>query len=419
MADSEKAEVVARRRVIEDFVSENLLTEAFNALQDLCRDYAAELRPAVLALRNEYEDFVAARRAGQVTARTTLYFQKEILALSERIEAQSAVSGGQGGVDAKGVSVADRPVVVRCSNVSRRFAKGNFRLENLSVELREGEITGIVGRNASGKTTLLRLMMGDLFPDSGEVQFPLWTEAQANRRPDWVAIKKDIAYVPQLPGEWTGPLRQNLNYMVSATQQSLAQRRALIDWNVARYEMKRYEHATWNALSGGYKIRFELVRALVMQPKLLILDEPLAYLDVIARQRFLEDLRTIASSVVQPIPIVVTSQHLNEIEAVADQMILLNDGKCQFSGPVAGIGGLYGHKMIEIAVKATRHDVEAALTGVTIFAMERSLEGFILSLDRDEDSARVFSRLSAAFGDRFTTFNDISRSSRGLLSAEV
>ncbi len=91
---------------------------------------------------------------------------------------------------------------------------------------------------------------------------------------------------------------------------------------LARYGLQEYQNAQWDEISGGYKIRFELARALVAQPKLLLLDEPLAYLDVITRQRFLIDLRAIASSLENPIPIVVTSQHLYEIEAIADQLVI-------------------------------------------------------------------------------------------------
>ena len=422
MAEAERLDDIAdRRRVIEDFIADNLLTEAFNALQDFARDYAEDMRRPILTARIAYESFLADRRAGRPHARTMVDFQRDILTLCEKTEtaAEHPAAG-----PATATSVApEHAVVVHCTDISKKYRKGPFRLEPLSLTLRAGEITGIVGRNASGKTTLLRLMMGDILPDTGQISFPAWTAEPASpEKPgkiDWVRLRREIAYVPQFPGEWVNPARQTLNYIGAATGLTAPQIAERIEWNLSRYEMKRFESASWNELSGGYKIRFELVRALISNPRLIVLDEPLAYLDVVARQRFLEDLRSIASSLDRPVPIVVTSQHLSEIEAVADQMILINDGKCLFSGPIGEIESFYPHRMVEIAVRATRQDVEAALAGVPIYAMQKSLEGFILSLDRREDLPRIFARLTAAFGPRFTMFSDITRSSRALLSEEV
>ena len=128
--------------------------------------------------------------------------------------------------------------------------------------------------------------------------------------------------------------------------------RELIDWHIERYGLAQYEDAIWDEISGGYKIRFELVRALISTPRLLVLDEPLAYLDVMARQEFLRNLSAVATSLEAPVPTIITSQHIYEIEAVADQMILLDDGKCLYAGPQAEIGSHVPSRMIEITIRA-------------------------------------------------------------------
>jgi len=300
-------------------------------------------------------------------------------------------------------------------DVRKQYKASAFSLDPLSFDLRIGEITGIVGRNASGKTTLLRILMGELKPDGGKVTYP----RISHNADDWGNIKRQIAFVPQLPDKWHGTLRHNLNFVAAMHAEKHQNVREIIDWAVARYELQRYEHATWDEISGGYKIRFELVRALVSQPRLLVLDEPLAYLDVIARQRFLRDLQTIAASAANPIPIVVTSQHLNEIEAVADQMILLDSGVLRYCGPLAGIAAAAKHRMMEISLVASRDETAMALDGLGMTNLEPTMEGFILAFPKTVDPVQVFQRLRAAFGERCSAVRDITGSARSLMTEAV
>jgi ABC-type multidrug transport system ATPase subunit len=162
--------------------------------------------------------------------------------------------------------------------------------------------------NASGKTTLLNLILGRLRPEEGHIAYPaLGVNAS------WAKIKSRLASVDQLPERWYGSLRHNLNHTAAAFGVLGKSNEELVNWYVHRYGLHEFADATWDEISGGFKIRFELVRALLSKPELLVLDEPLAYLDIVTQQLFLSDLRSIASSIENPTPIVVTSQHLHEI----------------------------------------------------------------------------------------------------------
>lgn len=330
-------------------------------------------------------------------------------------------TASQGGLDNlrrhyfKTLRKDDELLACSSKNITRKYARGGFSLNPISLDLRAGEITGIVGRNASGKTTLLKLLMGEIKPDAGELTFPSLTRTGKG----WNHIKNQIGYVSQLPDKWQGRLRHNLNFVAAANAQKGQDVSEIVDWNVSRYDLERYADATWDEISGGYKIRFELVRALVSQPKLLFLDEPLAYLDVVARQRFLKDLETIATSIQAPIPIVITSQHLSEIEAIADQMVLLDDGVCKFAGPIEGIGEMLPDCMVEISLRTDRTNLEAALSGTNLRRMERTMEGFILAFPKGVNQGEIFQRLHAAFGGEFTAFRDISNSARALMSEDL
>ena len=305
----------------------------------------------------------------------------------------------------------DNFVVFQCRDLARKYEHGSFRLGPISLELRAGEITAIVGRNASGKTTFLRLVNGELQPDSGHLTYPMLQSVGD----DWLTVKSKVAFVPQLPERWYGRLRNNLNFVAATYGARGVANQELVDWQLARYGLQDYENAQWDEISGGYKIRFELARALVAQPKLLLLDEPLAYLDVITRQRFLIDLRAIASSLENPIPIVVTSQHLYEIEAIADQLVILDDGKCAFAGRLEDIAKNATRVVIEISLRAAKSDVVECMQDFALQGIEETIEGFILVLPDGTSHEALFTALRRRFGNELYSYRDISRSTRSLM----
>jgi ABC-type multidrug transport system ATPase subunit len=296
------------------------------------------------------------------------------------------------------------------TEISRRHGRTGFFLHPISCELRAGQITGVVGMNASGKTTFLRILLGELRKDSGEIRY----FGMAGRKTNWLEIKGAIGYVPQLPGRWPGRLLHNLNHTAAAYGKTGRKNVEIIDDYVHRYGLYDYRDATWDEISGGFKIRFELVRALLSEPKLLILDEPLAYLDIVTQQIFLHDLVTIADSLENPIPIpiVVTSQHLYEIEAIADRMIILDDGHCLFSGPVAEIPTSEDYHIFEVSASIDKSNLLEDLRAVGLTDLEKTATGWILIFKKQKTRAEVSQAIVDKLNDSLVYFRDISRSTR-------
>ena len=210
--------------------------------------------------------------------------------------------------------------VVKATNIGKVYkSKGvKFCLSPLSLELKLGEITAVVGENGNGKTTLLRMLAGDLAISEGELSYPLLME---NGRKDWYSRKQKIAYLPQELPKWYGSVLNNLHFTATIHgikgNENIDQVNKIID----RLGLQEYRKAKWSEISSGYKTRFSLARALLSKPNLLIFDEPLANLDVKAKEELIKDLRNIVSLQRYPLTAIISSQDLDKVESIADKII--------------------------------------------------------------------------------------------------
>jgi ABC-2 type transport system ATP-binding protein len=120
---------------------------------------------------------------------------------------------------------------------------------------------------------------------------------------------------------------ENLQFTASCYGYSPEENEVIVELIIARLGLRKFRNHSWKSLSSGYKMRFELARMLLRKPKILLIDEPLANLDILAQQTVLEDFKSIAKSAFRPIGIVLSSQQLYEVEKTSDQVIFLKQGK--------------------------------------------------------------------------------------------
>lgn len=246
------------------------------------------------------------------------------------------------------VEVQEEQVVCRVDNLEKTFASNNFfKLSNISLELKSGEITGVVGENGNGKTTLLKLIAGKLAPTHGTISFPYLGPCST----DWRIIKKYMAYIPQSLRPWSGSLRKNLSLAASLKGLRGDRNTEEVEYIIYRLGLEKYLDLSWSQISGGYKTRFELARMLIWGPQILVLDEPLANLDINAQMVFLHDIVDLASSLRSPIAVIVSSQHLHEIESVATNILFLENGLIKHYGPLGAINKNSKKLIFEIAGK--------------------------------------------------------------------
>ncbi len=252
-------------------------------------------------------------------------------------------------------------VVLTAKDVVKNYRSSRFRMTADHLELRLGEITGLVGENATGKTTLLKILAGELAPDKGIVSYPLFDPKDHK---DWTDLKMRIAYVPQELTAWEGSLLTNLAFEAARHGIKGQKNKDAVEYIIQRLGLALHTDKSWTELSGGYKLRFALAKALIWQPQLLILDEPLAYLDIKTQSIVLSDLRNMAKSLKNPLAILISSQHLHETESVADQMWFMRDGALENLGSTKDFNRNRDYNLFELSCTVSFMQFNKALAGL-------------------------------------------------------
>lgn len=242
--------------------------------------------------------------------------------------------------------------VIQAVDITKTYNNNGFKLGPVSLSINKGNVYGLVGENGNGKTTLLRILAKELYPSSGSMSHRFDNEVR-----DDFKLRTQLVYIPQRTATWYGSLKDNLKFVLSSYGVSAQENETRVLMMIARLGLWNYKHLKWSELSSGYKMRFELARTLLRQPELLLLDEPLANLDVLAQQVILEDLKSICSSINNPIALILSSQQLYEVEKVSDKVIFLKNG--QYTDNNASEVEVENQLIIEIDTTATREELLA------------------------------------------------------------
>jgi ABC-2 type transport system ATP-binding protein len=306
-------------------------------------------------------------------------------------------------------------LVFEGNGISKRYTSGGspFFLQPVDIHLRVGELTGVVGENGNGKTTLLRVIAGELKSDSGQMKFPVL----GVKPEDWYGIKNQIAFIPQRIPKWRGSLIDNLRFYASIHGIRGEENEKQVNYILNRIGLNRFRNLKWSEISSGYRLRFELAKMLMWRPKLLILDEPLANLDINAQQLLLQDLKYIAKSIRHPLSIILSSQNLHEVESVSDNIIFIKRGQTIFSGAQKSFGLERQVNNFELGGNFSREDLVKALSAVPGIKIEDSGTVFMIT-SPVELSSEEFLNTLLLNGIRISYFRDISLSTRKLFQKD-
>ncbi|QRM54183.1 ATP-binding cassette domain-containing protein [Sinorhizobium sp. BG8] len=243
--------------------------------------------------------------------------------------------------------------VARLTDVAKRFAADAApALDSISGTIRGGEITGLVGPDGAGKTTLIRLMTGLMLPDNGEVSV-----LGFDTRRDPASIQAAIGYMPQRFGLYEDlSIRENLDLYADLRGLPPRERPAIYDELLTFTDLARFTTRLAGKLSGGMKQKLGLACALLKKPRLLLLDEPGVGVDPISRRELWAMVENLTK---EGIGVVWSTAYLDEA-AACDRVLLLNQGKLLFSGPPAELTGRVENRVYRVTATTGRRRQELA-----------------------------------------------------------
>tara|TARA_B100001029_G_scaffold24827_1_gene17402 strand:- start:2100 stop:2738 length:639 start_codon:yes stop_codon:yes gene_type:complete len=180
-------------------------------------------------------------------------------------------------------------MILQVKNISKSFGKLKV-LNNVSFDVSEGEYLALIGKNGAGKTTLLNLLLGLSYPDSGSINF--FGKTLENNL-TYILSKIGIVF-QQHTLDFDLSVIKNLIFYADVHGMKRSVSRPKIDELLIKFDLKDFENYKARNLSGGMKRRLEISRALLKDPKILILDEATSGLDPNAREKILFDLKKLS-----------------------------------------------------------------------------------------------------------------------------
>src|SRR3954463_14033034 len=215
---------------------------------------------------------------------------------------------------------------LRTHNLTKSYG-GRTVVGGVSLDVSSGEIVGPLGANGAGQTTTFYMPVGCTAPDSGRVELD---GVDVTDDPMYIRARKGIGYLPQEPSIFRGlTVEQNILAILETMNIDGAARRARLRELLAELNLTPLAHSPAHTLSGGERRRAEITRALVMNPRFMLLDEPFAGIDPIA----VTDIQKIIFHLKERgIGVLITDHNVRETLRITDRAYIVHDGVIFRSG---------------------------------------------------------------------------------------
>ncbi|MGC4059034.1 MAG: LPS export ABC transporter ATP-binding protein [Chitinophagaceae bacterium] len=215
---------------------------------------------------------------------------------------------------------------IQTRNLIKKYGKRTV-VNNVSFEVNQGEVVGLLGPNGAGKTTSFYMVVGIVKPDEGLV---FLDDEDITKLPMFKRAQKGIGYLPQEASVFRKlSVEDNIGAVLELTKLSKAEQLKKRDALLEEFRLTHVRKSPGDVLSGGERRRTEIARALAVDPKFILLDEPFAGIDPIA----VEDIQSIVARLkYKNIGILITDHNVQETLSITDRAYLLFEGSILKAG---------------------------------------------------------------------------------------
>ncbi|HOS83860.1 MAG TPA: LPS export ABC transporter ATP-binding protein [Bacteroidales bacterium] len=216
--------------------------------------------------------------------------------------------------------------ILKTENIVKKYGSRTV-VKGVSIELHQGEIVGLLGPNGAGKTTSFYMIVGLINPNSGRI---ILDDVEITKEPIYKRARKGIGYLAQEASVFRKlSVEDNIKSILEMTSMSKEEQHERLETLIQEFSLNKIRKSLGIQLSGGERRRTEIARALAINPKFILLDEPFAGVDPIA----VEDIQRIVAALKEKnIGILITDHNVHETLSITDRAYLLYEGDILKSG---------------------------------------------------------------------------------------
>ncbi len=217
-------------------------------------------------------------------------------------------------------------MILRAENLVKQYKRRKV-VNQVSLNVKQGEIVGLLGPNGAGKTTTFYMVVGLVKPDQGRV---FLDDKEITKKAMYQRARLGVGYLPQEASVFRNlTVEDNIKAVLELSKLSKEEQRHQLESLIDEFGLEKVRNNMGNILSGGERRRTEIARALAVNPKFILLDEPFAGVDPIA----VEDIQEIIKKLVQKnIGVLITDHNVHETLTITDRAYLLFEGEILMSG---------------------------------------------------------------------------------------
>jgi len=213
------------------------------------------------------------------------------------------------------------PITIHTNNLVKIYS-GRTVVNHVNIEVKQGEIVGLLGPNGAGKTTTFYMVVGLIRPDEGEV---FLTDENITKLAMYKRAQMGIGYLPQEASIFRKlSVEDNITAILEMTKLPKQEQKQKLETLLDEFHLHHVRKSNGDVVSGGERRRTEIARALAVDPKFILLDEPFAGIDPIA----VEDIQAIVAKLkYKNIGILITDHNVTETLSICDRAYLMIEGK--------------------------------------------------------------------------------------------